>query len=140
MQTSAARCGAPAGLRQRDASRGAGLRVAAPCGSAGRSSRLAVAAKLTKDGPHVCIVGTTGAVGQEFLSVREAGAAAGIPVCQGSPPAASHAAGPQVIAGRNFPYSKLTLLGSSRCAPAPQRAPPLSGGRAWSSACGERRR
>ena len=78
MQTAMSRCGAvassSAGLRQRDAaSRGAGLRVAAPSGPADRRSRLAVAAKLTKDGPHVCVVGTTGAVGQEFLSVRRAG-------------------------------------------------------------------
>jgi len=70
------------GLRQRDASRGTGLRIAsAGPACAGRRARLATVAKLTKDGPHLCIVGTTGAVGQEFLSVRSA--------CQhqGSPPA-----------------------------------------------------
>jgi hypothetical protein len=33
-------------------------------------ARSAPVAKLTKDGPHVAIVGTTGAVGQEFLNVR----------------------------------------------------------------------
>ena len=41
-------------------------------------TRSAPVAKLTKDGPHVAIVGTTGAVGQEFLNVsaRVAGRAA----------------------------------------------------------------
>lgn len=56
-------------FRQRDACPAAGLR-AAPGGRRQRASALRVAAKLTKDGPHVCIVGTTGAVGQEFLAVR----------------------------------------------------------------------
>ena len=46
------------------------------CGAAPRlrrssaATRSASVAKLTKDGPHVAIVGTTGAVGQEFLNVR----------------------------------------------------------------------
>ena len=34
------------------------------------ATRSAPVAKLTKDGPHVAIVGTTGAVGQEVLNVR----------------------------------------------------------------------
>ena len=87
MQTAVSRSGvaSSSGLRQRDAARGAGLRVASPASpAAGRRTRLAVAAKLTKDGPHVCIVGTTGAVGQEFLSVRGAPAGAAE---QGWPPA-----------------------------------------------------
>jgi hypothetical protein len=134
MQSAArARCGAHAscsgssGLRQRDAARGAGLRAgvrAAPAGA--RRAPLQVAAKLTKDGPHLCIVGTTGAVGQEFLSVRCHTAAAvvahlparGLAAVSPELPADhAAAAAAQVISGRNFPYSKLTLLGSSRCAP-----------------------
>ena len=56
------------GLRQRDATAsvsGRGRSVAAA-----RRCATTTTAKLTRDGPSVAIVGTTGAVGQEFLAVR----------------------------------------------------------------------
>ena len=54
-----------------------------------RSASLVVRAAKTADGPRVAVVGVTGAVGQEFL---------------------------RVLQQRNFPYSNLKLLASSRSA------------------------
>lgn len=57
-------------LRQRDAA--APAAVAAPLRPprSRRSCHAPPLAALTKDGPSLAIVGTTGAVGQEFLSAR----------------------------------------------------------------------
>jgi aspartate-semialdehyde dehydrogenase len=40
--------------------------------AAGRRQALQVYAAKTSNGPRVAVVGVTGAVGQEFLTVREA--------------------------------------------------------------------
>ena len=63
------------GLRQRDATasvsgRGRSL---APARRSAAAAVPTTTAKLVKDGPSLAIVGTTGAVGQEFLSVRVRG-------------------------------------------------------------------
>lgn len=62
------------GLRQRDATAsvsGRGRSLAPALRAAAFAPTTT--AKLVKDGPSLAIVGTTGAVGQEFLSVRRPG-------------------------------------------------------------------
>lgn len=80
---------------------------------------MAVSAKKTANGPRIAIVGITGAVGQEFLTVRtrmrlvlrsvgvQALALFGLPVLT------VHL---QVLKERNFPYSNIKMLASARCA------------------------
>lgn len=81
-----ARCGTPAVLSHTTASSAFSSRLAvagrhcvgAPAAAPRRlsspalrsTSPVVTRAKLTKDGPHIAVVGTTGAVGQEFLNVR----------------------------------------------------------------------
>lgn len=99
----------------RQARQGVAAAAAAPVRAHGRSRRLNVSAKQTATGPTVAIVGITGAVGQEFLSVshwlrrdvcsfaRRRSELTGLLILQ-------------VISQRNFPYKDLRFLASARCA------------------------
>lgn len=95
-------------LRQH--SRGVQARPAARAGLSRRRVAL-VQAKKTADGPSIAIVGVTGAVGQEFLTVSSLHAGGG---GMRARPGLIHAAGSQVLKERNFPYSSLKLLASAR--------------------------
>lgn len=127
--------------------------AARPTRAAARPARraLAVRAAKTASGPRVAIVGITGAVGQEFLTVRHAlcflraarppsrvsGAARAArappdrvrmhpPEALAIGPARAAPPPPQVMKERNFPYSELKMLASKRCAPPHQLAAPAA--------------
>lgn len=105
--------GAPVSVQQQLRSGGVAAAAAHPVRvGQGRSSRLSVSAKLTPTGPTVAIVGITGAVGQEFLSVSSRSRLLPGPRQGGW---THRALASQVISQRNFPYKDLKFLASARC-------------------------
>jgi len=98
-------------LKSNKALSGHGVR----CNRVRRNNVVAVRAAKTADGPRVAIVGVTGAVGQEFLTVSCK------TVCFILLKDLTYRTGrytlSQVLKERNFPYSELKLLASARCRP-----------------------
>lgn len=87
---------------------------ASACRRVSRARVTVVKAAKTADGPRIAIVGVTGAVGQEFLTVSACQL-----LCQSV--AATQAPNKclsrlQVLQERNFPYSNIKMLASGRCA------------------------
>jgi hypothetical protein len=85
----------------------------------GRARVCVVRAAKTADGPRIAVVGVTGAVGQEFLTVRRRPGRILASCVQG----VASAPGPhaQVLKERNFPYSSIKMLASARSVAAGRR-------------------